>query len=64
MPFTLDKLAKAMRGVPRDARILVQLPSGELVNIEAVAPTHLHDERAALGASSYGIVLVIEDSRG
>ena len=30
LTFTLDKLAHAMRGMPRDARIMIQLPGGKL----------------------------------
>ena len=33
MTFTLDKLAHAMRGMPRDARIMIQLPDGTLVEL-------------------------------
>ena len=32
--FTLAKLAEALRGMPRDARLLIRLPDGQLVEID------------------------------
>jgi hypothetical protein len=39
MPFTLDKLAGALRGIPRDALMLVRLPDGTLRQIDHLKPT-------------------------
>jgi len=65
--FTIAKLAEALRGMPREARMLIRLPDGQLVEIDHVRPAHLSDDNAALpsGASSqgarYGIILVAAD---
>ena len=62
--FTLAKLAEALRGMPREARMLIRLPDGQLVEIDHVTAVHLTDDNAALpgGASAqgarYGIILV------
>ena len=62
--FTLAKLAQALRGMPREARMLIRLPDGQLVEIDHVTAAHLTDDNAALpgGASAqgarYGIILV------
>lgn len=65
--FTIAKLAEALRRMPRDARMLIRLPSGRLVEIDHVRPAHLIDDNAALsgGANTsgarYGIILVAAD---
>ncbi|SFK83588.1 hypothetical protein [Methylocapsa palsarum] len=63
--FTLNKLAEAMRGMPRAARILIALPDGRLVEIDHIKGTHLRmrdDEivssESSTGGAEYGIVLV------
>ena len=65
--FTIAKLAEALRGIPREARMLIRLPDGRLVEIDHVRPAFLTDDNAALpgGASArgarYGIILVAAD---
>ena len=65
--FTIAKLAEALRGMPREARMLIRLPDGRLVEIDHVTAAHLTDDNAALpgGASAqgarYGIILVAAD---
>jgi hypothetical protein len=65
--FTLAKLAEALRGIPRDARMLIRLPDGRLVEIDHVTAAHVTDDGTALvsGASArstrYGIILVAAD---
>ena len=62
--FTIAKLAEALRGMPREARMMIRLPDGRLVEIDHVTPAYLTDDNAALpgGASAqgarYGIILV------
>jgi hypothetical protein len=62
--FTLATLAEALRGMPRDARMLIRLPDGQLVEIDHVTAAHVTDNGTALasGASAhgtrYGIILV------
>ena len=65
--FALAKLAEALRGMPRDARMLIRLPGGQLVEIDHVTAAHVTDGNAVLsgGASTtgtrYGIILVAAD---
>jgi hypothetical protein len=65
--FTLAKLAEALRGMPRDARMLIRLQDGRLVEIDHVTAAHVTDGNTALsnGASArgtrYGIILVAAD---
>ena len=67
--FTIAKLAEALRGMPREARMLIRLPDQRLVEIDHVRPAQLSDHNAALpsGASSrgarYGIILVAAGAR-
>jgi len=51
--FTLAKLAEALRGMPREARMLIRLPDGRLVEIDHVTAAHVTNDNAALpgGAS-------------
>ncbi len=49
MPFTLDKLANALRGIPRDAVMLVRLPDGTLRQID-----HLEGAKVAAGGGGGG----------
>jgi hypothetical protein len=44
MPFTLDKLAGALRGIPLDALMLVRLPDGALRQIDHLKPTRVNEE--------------------
>jgi hypothetical protein len=65
LTFTLDKLAHAMRGMPRDARIMIQLPGGKLVELALVRPMYTradsNDETVpAAPGGRYTIVLVPE----
>ena len=65
MTFTLDKLAHAKRGMPRDARIMIQLPGGKLVELALVRPMYTradsNDETVpAAPGGRYTIVLVPE----
>ena len=52
--FTIAKLAEALRGTPREARMLIRLPDRRLVEIDHVTATYLTDDNAALpgGASA------------
>jgi hypothetical protein len=65
--FTIAKLAEGLRGIPRDARMLIQLPDGKLVEIDHLRGAHVTADNAALasGASTYGtqygIILVAAD---
>jgi hypothetical protein len=65
MTFTLDTLAQALRGMPRDARMLIQLPDGALAEIDHVRPGHVGmrddgtlETRQSTQGAHYGIVLV------
>ena len=65
MPFTLDKLAQALRGMPRDARMLIQLPDGRLADIDHIRPGHVGvrddgtiETRRSTEGAQYAIVLV------
>ena len=65
--FTIAKLAEALRGMPREARMLIRPPKGRLVDIDHVRPAYLTDDNATLsgGANTsgarYGIILVAAD---
>src|SRR3954471_17460024 len=65
--FTLAKLAEALRGMPRDARMLIRLPDGRLVEIDHATAAYVTGDNATLpgGASAhgtrYGIILVAAD---
>lgn len=53
--MTLDGLARAVRGMPRDAPMMVRLPDGGLCDIAAVRPVLLDGDGTALtSASSQG----------
>ena len=62
--FTIAKLAEALRGIPREARMLIRLSDGRHVEIDHVTAAHLTDDNATLpgGANAqgarYGIILV------
>jgi hypothetical protein len=62
--FTLDQLAQALRGMPRNAPVLLELPDGRLVEIASVRPQHVLVREGAIEGSTsahgatYGIVLV------
>ena len=58
-PFTLDDLARALRGMPRNAEFWVEAATG-LCPIVGIAPTHVRTVEGGLKASTvgtYGIVL-------
>jgi len=57
--FTLDQMAAALRGMPRDAPILLQLPDGRLGEIEGVRPTHVSARDGGLEAEAHGAVYAI-----
>jgi len=65
--FTLAKLAEVLRGMPRDARMLIRLHDGQLVEIYHMSAAPVTEGNAALpgGASAhgtrYGIILVAAD---
>ena len=50
--MTLDELARALRGMPRDARMIVRLPDGTLRDIALVRPVLLGGDGAVLSAAS------------
>ena len=55
MAFTLDKLAQALRGMPRNAVMLIQLPDGTLAEIDYIKPMHLRArDDGSLTADSSG----------
>lgn len=62
--FTLNKLAEAMRGMPRDARIMLKLPDGWIVDLDHVKPILAGDigtmttDISASGSGRYTILLV------
>jgi hypothetical protein len=43
MPFTLEKLAQALCGIPRDAFMLVRMPDGSLRHIDMLRPIKVAD---------------------
>ena len=64
--FTLNKLAQALRGMPRDGRMLIRLPDGGLVDIDHVTAAYVGDDDKAQsgpgGGGQYGIILVADGS--
>jgi hypothetical protein len=63
--FTLNELAVALRGMPRDGHILIKLPSGKLVEIDHVTGSYVSEDlQDRTGASAtvirYAAVLVAE----
>jgi hypothetical protein len=60
--MTLDQLALALRGMPRDARILIKLNNGQLVDIDHITAAYIGDGNRAhngpSGGGQYGIILV------
>jgi hypothetical protein len=65
--FTIAKLAEALRGIPRDAHLLIRLPDGRLVEIDHLKAAYVADDGTALesGVSTYGtrygIIIVAAD---
>jgi hypothetical protein len=63
--MTLNEIAQALRGMPRDARMLIQLPGGTLAEVDHVRPGYvgtraggtLEMQQSTQGAR-YDIVLV------
>ena len=66
--MTLDGLARALRGMPRDARMMVRLPDGSLRDIAIVRPVLLGGDGAVLsvasGQGTYTITLEVALSGG
>src|SRR4051812_39007144 len=69
--FTLDKLAQAMRGMPREAPVLIELPDGRLAQIALVRPGpvgtrdgRLLEASTSMQGSTYAIVLVAAEPDG
>ena len=64
--MTLHELAVWMRGMPRDAPILIRLPDGRLVHIDHVSATYARDTDDGLAdgpagsAGRYAIVLAVK----
>ena len=62
MAFTLDKLANALRGMARDALIMIRLPGGKLVEIDHVTATFTrgrgHDVTTTSNHKGHTVVLV------
>ena len=61
--FTLDKLANALRGMPRDAKIVVEAVDGTLLPVTAVRPVGslVGQPGNVTGATGYTIVLVLAE---
>ncbi len=66
--MTLDGLARALRGMPRDARMMVRLPDGSFRDIAIVRPVLLGGDGAVLSVASsqstYTITLEVAPSEG
>lgn len=62
--MTLDQLARALRGMPRDAPMMVRLPDGGLRAIALVRPVLLSGGGAEMSVASsqgrYTITLELE----
>ena len=57
----------ALQGMPPEARILIQLPDGQLVDIDYVAAAFVGDDNQPGGAASnrhFGLLLVAADPGG
>jgi len=64
MPFTLEKLAQALRGIPRDAFMLMRLPDGTLRHIEMLRPVMVADSEghpAVVRERRYAITFELSD---
>jgi hypothetical protein len=60
MIATLDDLARAMKGMPRDARMFIRMGNGSLRVIEVVQPVLLgQDGREERHGKGYGTTLVV-----
>jgi len=60
--FTLHKLASALRGIPRDAPMLVRLPDGSLHHIDHLQPATVADQNvrpAVAKVGRYAVMLVV-----
>ena len=66
--MTLDELARALRGTPRDARMMVSLPDRTLHDIAVVRPVLLGGDGSVLSAASshgaYTITLELAPPEG
>jgi hypothetical protein len=60
MPMTLDELAAALRGMPRDAYMLIQGQDGRLRPLLRVRGMHTAERPVPAGAK-YAVVLVAGD---
>jgi hypothetical protein len=61
---TLDSLAAALRGMPRHARIMVEMPDGSLRPVRMIrgipsSPGHAGHLEAAMGIGGYTIALCL-----
>lgn len=61
--MTLDQLAQAMRGMPRDALIMIRAPQG-LRKVVWVKSTRIGDDGTEAGASSGGRYAIILEHDG
>jgi hypothetical protein len=64
MPFTLEKLAQALRGIPRDAFMLVRMPDGTLRHIAMLRPVKVadsEDDTAEVREGRYAITFELAD---
>jgi hypothetical protein len=57
--MTLDQLAQAMRGMPRDALIMIRTPEG-LRRLVWVKATHIDDDGTDASASSGRYAIILE----
>jgi hypothetical protein len=66
-PHTLDSLARALRGMPRDAPILVRMPDGSLRQVRNMRPLYIMADRsenpagATLNGQQYAISFEVDD---
>jgi hypothetical protein len=64
MSFTLEKLAQALRGIPRDAFMLVRMPDGTLRHIEMLRSIKIAEgegEAAAAREGRYAITFELAE---
>jgi hypothetical protein len=58
VPMTLDELAAALRGIPRDASMFIQGPDGRLRPLVSVRGMHTAERPMPAGVK-YAVVLVV-----
>jgi len=65
--LTLDMLARALRGIPREAPILVRMPDGSLRHVRTVRPVYVaadgteNPRSASTSGQTYAISLEVVD---